>query len=121
MKAKKIKIQVEECKGGERVYKAIVAKAQKQGFDRLGEPIVSLKFKVYQRSGEAVFLTKFYFGPFTKVSALLRDVKKIVGPAVAEASVFDLGLAVDKRCRVKVSPGESYPQLHVLDHNEPTR
>lgn len=115
MKSKRIKIHLEDFKGGERVYEAVVAKAAKQGFDRVGEPIVSLKFKVYQRSGKASFLTKFYFGPFTKSSSLVRDMKRIVGPDVDQASLFDLGLAVDKRCRVKVSPGESYPQVHVMD------
>jgi hypothetical protein len=119
MKTKTISIQVEDCRDA-RTYDAVVVQAKKRGNDRVGEPIVSLQFKVYQRNGKATPLTKFYFGPFTKDSSLLRDLKRIAGPEVVE-SVFDLRLAVDKRCKVKVSPGESHPQLHVLGPEKPPR
>lgn len=83
--------------------------------------MVSLVFQVHRSDGKSALVTKRYFGPFTKKSALVRDLNRIAGPDVIDGSVFDLGAAINKRCRVKVVPGLRIDTLYVLDPEEEER
>jgi hypothetical protein len=118
MKTKNIDIHVENG-SNQRVYAAVVVQARNRGQDRVGEPIVSLLFEIQKRNGKRASLTKFYFRPFTKRSSLIRDLRRIAGDAVVDAAVFDLSVAVNKKCKVKVVPGDTVPAIHVLDPERP--
>lgn len=114
MRRTSVDIHLEHCGGRERTFEARVISVVRKGDDKVGEARVSLMFELALRHGRQATLIKIYHGPFTHNSSLIRDLRRIVGPQIAKLSVIDLNLVLNRRCTVKVLPGEVIPQIQVL-------
>lgn len=100
------------------VYHATLVQIDEVGPGKHGEPAFQFKFQVQLPGGRYRTLGRTYYGPFTKDSPLVKDVRKIfacAGKAQKVTGPVESELLLKTQVRLKVTPSKKQTGHYLLN------